>query len=673
MSIFLIFISLILGIAFRKSYIVIGIVYFLLALILSNRLVKHKRLSLTLLGVFLFGFGISFINISYPQKTSYVGIVYETKENYFLFNSNGEKLYCYEKNNHREIGDLLTIKGQKEDFDFATLESDFNFTSFLNNKGVYHALNIKSVKVNFTNPLRLKSFKYYFLNKFDEKTRTSVKSILFSDHDDNELTNAVSQLHLSRLINAGGLYFNALLTVLMYFFEKKIKTKWSKLLSIGAMSFYLLLTFPRFSIIRLTTIFLFKWINEYFLKKRFTYLEVVSISGIVFLLIDHHLAYQDSFVLGYSIPIYLLLVNNSFKNIKKLKKKALTLFLLYIFFIPFELKFYNSINPLLVIYQSLLTPLFIFFFFLSLICLYGIPIYQIVNFSNNILTKIVNPFTKLSISIYASPFNGYLWIVYYLFLFVALYYLSIRFRPFKKIFISTYLIGLSIYFLPIQNAITTEVTFVNVGQGDCCFIRNKYTSIFIDTGGLSYKDLASDCLIPFLKKKRVYDIDYLITTHDDFDHNGAAASLKAHFKVKKEMTNMTFTSGSYGGITLINYNNHINDGAEDNEKSLVIGFRLGKKDYLITGDASKSVESQIMKEYKTIPCDILKVGHHGSKTSTSDSFVKWLNPEIGVISVGKNNKYGHPNKEVIDVLQRNNVKIRRTDLEGTISFMTYAI
>ena len=230
-----------------------------------------------------------------------------------------------------------------------------------------------------------------------------------------------------------------------------------------------------------------------------------------------------------------------------------------------------------------------------------------------------------------------------------------------------------VYLLLINNMITNEVSFINVGQGDCCFIRDRNRAILIDTGGLSYTDLATESLIPFFKKKRIYQLDLVITTHDDFDHNGSLSLLKTHFPIKKTMTNLDYEPISFGNLKFINYNNHIEIGGEDNEISLVIGFHLGGKDYLITGDAGKSVENNMMKEYQNIPCDILKVGHHGSNTSTSDAFIKYLKPKIGIISCGKNNKYGHPHREVISILKANNVTIRRTDLEGTISFINYAI
>ena len=176
MTLLLIFISFLLGIAFKKSFITIGIVFLFL---LIKCCFRHRKLSLVILGTFLLGTGISFIPPFKQNSFVYVGIVYEVKDNYFLMTSRGEKLYCYEKETKREIGDILQIEGQTSELDFVTLESEFNFKNFLNNKGVYSELEIKNVNTKFSNPIRLKSFKRWFLNKFDENTRVSVNSILF--------------------------------------------------------------------------------------------------------------------------------------------------------------------------------------------------------------------------------------------------------------------------------------------------------------------------------------------------------------------------------------------------------------------------------------------------------------------------------------------------------------
>ena len=228
-----------------------------------------------------------------------------------------------------------------------------------------------------------------------------------------------------------------------------------------------------------------------------------------------------------------------------------------------------------------------------------------------------------------------------------------------------------IYLAPISNGFIDKVTFINVGQGDSCLISHRYHTVLIDTGGSIYQDIATECLIPFFKSQRIYSIDLLITTHDDYDHMGAASSLMEHFTVKNYITDYQSFPIEYNGMTFTNYNTFSTLWNEDNDKSLVIGFSLGNTNYLIMGDAPIKIEEEMIKTYKSIPCDVLKVGHHGSDTSTSDKFIKSISPKEAVISVGKN-KYGHPSKKVITTLEDNHVKIRSTMTEGSISYTSYS-
>ena len=115
------------------------------------------------------------------------------------------------------------------------------------------------------------------------------------------------------------------------------------------------------------------------------------------------------------------------------------------------------------------------------------------------------------------------------------------------------------------------------------------------------------------------------------------------------------------------------DNSEDNEKSLVIGFHNANKDFVIMGDAPISIEKEIIKHHSNVPCDILKVGHHGSNTSSSEEWIKYLTPEEAIISCGKNNKYKHPHKEVVNLLNKYKIKIHRTDLEGTIVYKQFSL
>ena len=225
-----------------------------------------------------------------------------------------------------------------------------------------------------------------------------------------------------------------------------------------------------------------------------------------------------------------------------------------------------------------------------------------------------------------------------------------------------------INFLPLNNLITQEVSFINVGQGDATLVRRDDVSILIDTGGSKHKDIAKEVLIPYFRKNRIYDLDAIIITHDDFDHNGALDSLRNNFKVGVILDNKNQFPYNIDGITFYNLNNLSYD--NDNENSLVLKFQMWGKTFLIMGDASKEVENKLIEEYSDLDCDYLRIGHHGSNTSTSYRFVQFVSPVEAIISVG-NNYYGHPHNEVLNALKKNNIVIRRTDLEGTITYKNY--
>ncbi len=622
------------------------------------------------MGLTIIGVGISYIRIDI-KKESYSGIVIDSHPNYFLILSGVEKLYSYNKNNEYEIGDYLKITGQKEELSFTTLESQFDFKDYLNKKGVYYSLKVKKIEAKFSNPIRIRNRREKFLSHFNDKTRNLIGALLFSDSEDDETISDAKELHIGRLINASGIFIYAYLHLFAFLLSYFIKDKKWKFLPIVILLPYLIFTFPRFAIIRIIFLEILRYMNEMFLKKRFTGLNITGIGGFFFLLMDYHLGYQMSFIIGFTMPFFIKVIREAENYIKRRWKKPFELLLIYIFFIPFELKFYNGTNPLSMITNSLLSPLFVFVAVSSLLCFYGIPIYGVVNFFTKGLSNLLGWLAKASFQVNAPPFAG--WMVFlFAFIFLAYcYYRSIGFIPIYRALAAFFLVGLILYHLPVHNFISEEICFINVGQGDSCLIRKGTTSVLIDTGGLTYTDLAKETLIPFLRKKRIYNIDLVITSHNDFDHSGALDSLKENFYVKRVKTNNDIFPVSVGGLTFTNYNNHIAEYSDENNRSLVIGFSLMHKYFLMMGDAPIMVERNVIKEYPELDCDILKVGHHGSNTSTCQEFVQLVSPDTAIISAGVNNKYGHPHKSVLKILNDANVKIRRTDLEGTITYSNY--
>ena len=665
MIIFLIFISFWLGLSISRSYIVLSLVAIVFLLFLYKRFSKqHLFLGISAL---LLGFGLSFLQISYPNKSSYIGVVYVAKENYVLLNSGGERLYVYAKNNTYDIGDVLTIEGNKDNFDFTKLESSFDFEEYLNNRGVFHALKAKSVKVNFRNFIRLKERREKLLSMFDKEQRSIVGSILFSEGEESDLTNTLRELHLARFLAASGIFISAfhfVLTKLLFFLKKD---KYAELGSISLLILYSIFTFPRFSVTKVILLLIVKWINKYPLKEKFSYLTILGGVGIFCLLMNHYLVNQDSFVLGFMIPIISYLTRYIGQR-KKIVRRLYRYLIIYLFFLPFEINYYNKVVLLSLPLQIVSLPLFLAIGVVSLLCFFYVPIYKVDSFLIFILEKYSLLIKPLSFGPYFPNMNEWLMLTYYVLYFLFLYYASHDFVPLTRFFLIGQVTVLILLALPIENRISKEVNFISVGQGDCTLIRDHNKVALIDTGGLTYMDIANDVLLPYLKKKRIYKIDMVFITHYDYDHYGALEELQKAYRINQVYDYTSTFPVKMGGITFNNYNYYGAGRSEENDKSLVLGFNFLNKDFLVMGDATTFVERQIIKNENYVPCDILRVGHHGSNTSTCEEWIKFVTPEEAVISVGKGNKFGHPNKEVIAVLNKYKIKIRRTDIEGTIKY-----
>ncbi len=669
MIIFLIFLSFWLGLSISSAYIALSLVAIVFLLFVLKRFSKVSFFICS--SALALGLAVSFLNITtLPTKVSYQGLVYSTSENYFLFNSGGERLYVYAKNHEYDIGDILTIEGKKEEFDFTTLESSFDFKDYLNKRGVYRSLKINKVKINYHNFIRIHQRREKLLSMFNKEQRSIVGAILFSDGDDSELATNLRELHLARFLAASGIFISAFHFVLKKIFALFLQDKYADIVSIGLLSLYSVFTFPRFSVIKVMLLLIIRWINKHPLKEKFSYLTIIGYLGIFCLLLNHHLAKQDSFVLGFLIPIIMYLCRYIGGN-KKIKAKIYRYLIVYLLFLPFEVNYYNKIVILSLPLQVVSTPLFLAIGVVSLLCFFYVPLYSVDKFLMSILSGYASIIKPLSFGINMPELNQGILLIYYAIYFVWLYYLSHDFIPLQRTVLIGQISFLLLLAVPYKQIISSEVNFISVGQGDCTLIRDRGKVTLIDTGGLTYMDVANDSLIPYLRKNKIYKIDAVFITHYDYDHYGALEELAKAYKINNLYDYNSVFPVKVGRLTFNNYNYYGEGRSEENDKSLVLSFHICKKDFVICGDATKYVEKEIMKNGDNIPCNIVRIGHHGSNTSTSEEWIKYLSPEEAVISVGKNNKFGHPNKEVLSVLNKYKIKIHRTDLEGTIKYCSY--
>ena len=245
--------------------------------------------------------------------------------------------------------------------------------------------------------------------------------------------------------------------------------------------------------------------------------------------------------------------------------------------------------------------------------------------------------------------------------------------------------------------------FIDVGQGDAILITTPWGNMLIDSG-----DTGSDArnsLVSYLASQGVKSFEYVVFTHPDADHIGSGDYILLNYDVKNvimpdatkttqvykrliaaiESTDVnliligedTSVCEQYGYIFNIGSMVNtvlapINDDKDANEMSVVIRTDFGDTSALFTGDAESGSESDMLATYKNgeLDCDILKVGHHGSGTSTTDSFLAAVSPEIAVISCGTGNSYGHPHSQVVQRLEKQGIDTYRTDLLGHIVIKT---
>lgn len=669
MRLFFILISVVLGLCFFKINFVVGIITSLVFLSLTFIKFPKKR-TFIYLALIISCAGISKIPFENNNENNiYSGVVIESKENYFLFQSGLEKFYVYEDNNYKEVGDILCIEAKPKELEITSYESRFNFKDYLINKGVKRSLSAHRINTKLSNPFRLKKYKKQFLSGFDEESKYLISSLLFMDieYESNYLKLA-DELNIISLLTVSGIYIKLLILIFKKLFGFLTNEKLKDILPYLVLMPYGMFVFSKLRIRRIFTVGILSYINKYFLKNKMSRLTIVSLIALIFLLFDYNLAYQSSFYIGFGLSIIINLTYLISKRIKRKYKKIFITGLVTMFLLPLT-SFKNGLFfPLNSILNNLLLPFNQITFLLSYLSfITTIPFKYILQFLCMVNYKAIEIFSSLYLTIPMSDIFISCFPLYYFVLIGSLYFLEVN-RIKHLFFLNIPIISLFLMsFVPIKH-VFNAVYFVNVGQGDCIIFKNNDKAVMIDTGGNTNFDIAEECLIPFLRKKQIYQIDALVITHNDKDHSGGVSSLINNYKVNKFLSNKYDFPYRVGDIYLNNLNTY--DANNENDTSLVFNISFMNKKWLLMGDASIDVEKYLLASGLDLKCDVLKIGHHGSKTSTCEEFLKKANPETAIISVGEKNSYNHPSSEVIERLNELKISIRRTDKEGTISFIS---
>lgn len=232
------------------------------------------------------------------------------------------------------------------------------------------------------------------------------------------------------------------------------------------------------------------------------------------------------------------------------------------------------------------------------------------------------------------------------------------------------------------------VHFIDVGQADAALVECDGETMMIDGGNAADSNL----IAAYLKKQDVTELNYVVCSHAHEDHvgglSGALSVAKAdniyapkteanskaykNFKKKAEEQNVEIKHPNVGdeiqlGSSTVEFLGPIDENGKDlNSTSIVLKITYGNTSFLFTGDAEKDEEEEILNSGADLKSTVLKVGHHGSSTSTSYPFLREVMPQYAVISVEKGNSYGHPHEETLSKLSDAGVEVYRTDENGDI-------
>ena len=631
------------------------------------------------------------------NETQFEGIVYKLKktdDKITLYIKAKEKLiinYYVKDENYKEninLGDKVKVMGKMKIPDNNTMPNLFNYKKYLYYNDIYYTVTATTLEKISNNTNIIYDLKDKISSRTDKiyKSNEYIKIFILGDNSllDENINESYRQNGISHLFSISGMHISLFASIILYVLKRiSYNNYYNYGMVILFLIIYTLLVGSSPSVIRSLIMYILFSLNK-LLNLKTKSIDIMLLVLMIMLIINPYYLYNISFQYSYLISFTLVLFSYKLKNIKRTIIKSL-----YISFISFLVSFpiciYNfyQVNVLSILLNLLVIPLVnVFIFPLSLI-----------SFIIPKVSYILSTFTAILQSISMFIYNYDLGVVTFSkpsIILIIIYYITIYLFLYNKKIIFIFIIIFIHKFYNYIN-LNMETIFLDVGQGDSLLLKYPYneSNILIDTGGIANGDysVTINKTIPYLKSIGITKLHYLIITHGDYDHMGEAINLVENFKVDKVILNCgKFNEFEqdlikilekkkipyYSCIKELNIDDNklyfLNNKDYDNENdnSNVIYTELNNHKFLFMGDAGVKVEEDLIKKYNLKDIDVLKVGHHGSKTSSSKNFINEINPKYSIISVGKNNKYGHPNKDVLGNLE--NSKIYRTDQDGSIIF-----
>lgn len=616
-----------------------------------------------------------------------------------------------------KYGDLLYIEGEFKQPEEARNYKGYNYKQYLKTKKIIGTVELEKVKI-------LKSSNGSFIHNIQKYIRDTINgtltdeegnlllAILLGDKDklSEDIQESFKTSNLSHMLAVSGAHVSYIILGLTYVLQNSIIGKKNgKIVCIIFLLAFMAITNFTPSVTRACIMAILTLFSSIIYRKSDVYTNI-SVAALITLIFNPYSLLDLGFQLSYGGTIGIIIFikriqekKSNSKVINYIKQMALVSIYANIIIIPIMMYHFNTVSFTFIISNIMPSPI------LGIIVITGF-LFIIASITVKPLTRLIAIFIKpiLSILIKISqicsklPFSNILVVTPYMFNVISYYAIILYCIKSKKnnkckiiicLLIVLILINFIIYIFPQK----LRIFFIDVGQGDSTLIitPDKKT-VLVDGGGSDSFDVGEKVLLPYLLDRRILKVDYVLISHFDTDHCGGILTIMEKVKVKNIIISEQaehsenyerfkklmihkkirlievkkgdkIKIGRYSEFKILFPTSRLLSENSLNNNSIVAQFNYNNFKMLFTGDIEKLAEQQILKTEKAeIRADILKVAHHGSKTSSIPEFIKAVRPKIALIGVGKNNTFGHPNQQTIKNLENIKCRIYRTDLQGEI-------
>lgn len=683
---------------------------------MKNRIICVFAIFLVILTIILNKIGYEFGKYEGKKEgVFYAKVISEAEEKNYVYSYQAEIdnkkfiLYIPKDVEKLEYGSIIKINAQYTEATRDRNYGGFNYKTYLRTKKIYGIFNVEDVEIvkNGSDNIIIKLRKY-IKSKLREKLKKENSELAISlivgdrTHISSEVEDNFKKANLMHMLAISGAHFSYVILIATFISNRLQHKRLGQLIQIIAIIFFMNLTGNTASVVR-AGIMSILLIGSSICKRQNDSLNNIAISAIIQIINNPYIIFDSGFMLSYSGVLGIILFYKKISEHIHFKSIALTISA-NIFIIPIMIYNFHTISGSFIISNicaSWLLGIIIILEFISL-CIPIKLLYMILDLLIMMLRKIAEICANI-------PF-AQMYVPRYAIFFVIVIYILIFCRKLKcKKYVYSFLtIGVSILLIVNFTDVYQDrmrINFIDVGQGDSCLIRYKGTNIMIDSGGSLSKnkdgksyDIGENVLNNYLLNRGITRLDYIMASHFDEDHSQGFVFLLKNMKVKNVIISEQYkTSSIYEQFKQICKKQNIqiiyvksgdeirikdlafkilhpkskeNQISENplNNNAIVCMVKYKNRRILFTGDIEKVAENEMVKEYTNgLKADILKVGHHGSKTSTTKEFLDLINPSVALIGVGQNNKFGHPNEDVIKRLEEKNIQIYRTDEMGEIS------